>query len=545
MVTKVKGSVISSDGIGYTPAGTGAVVTDVQTKLRQFETDADYTTLQQLINRGGFVRITSNQTISSQIELPSNIHIFVEKGVTLTYSGSMASASMFYATGKSNIVIEYATAVGDSTIASSDTHKGSFGHFDTCTNVQIRHNNISSFPQTSVAFVDCTDCVFENNTVDTISSPTDVSSVCGLNVEDACVGTVIRNNKFVDIGNATNDYQGLGIRVIKQTTTMPTKTTITGNIVKNCTEHGIVIYDGTTNAANNDPETIINNNVILDTGLAATDAGVGTNTRGNGIYCLGFVPGSIVGNVVKNANTNSTTTSIADAGIAVMLGTGATQPQTSLIIDSSVNGANAGFEIQNVAGFSLKGSFTGIANKGIEIGQCSDFKVDAIVSSTTSTDIGCNVSAPSTGCRNFNIDLTTNGFGTGLAVSSAAHGTIKLNADQFSTRGYIVTASDSVHCSATLEPASDIELVTTSGASTDCHINLKASDRATSNVPFVRNNGTGVIIETYASSLPPAGGTWAVGDKVTLRVPASGAPDYARCTVANTPGTWNTGGNLS
>jgi hypothetical protein len=543
-LTKVGGSVWDAATSKYTPAGTGAVTTDVQSKLRDRVSFGDHSTLQQTLDLGGHIYVVDDHTITATLNIPSDTTIeFV--GGSITFSGSMATSSIFAATSKSNIKIIRPKAVGDITASSSNTQNGSFAYFDTCDNVQILNGTISSFPQTSVAFVDCTNCRFEGNEVYDIKSPTDVSAVCGLNIEDACVGVKVINNYIHDIGNLVSDYQGLGVRVIKQTTTMPVHTEIIGNVIEDCTEHGIVVYDGTTNIANSDPGTLINNNRIVNTGLAATDAGVGSNTRGNGIYCLGFIPGSIIGNTVESANTNSTTAAIADAGIAVMIGTGATPPQTSLIIESSVNGANSGVEIQNVNGFIINASVSNITEDGFQFSQCQNFSGEVIATDNSSTGVGVNVRVGASGCSHFNLRSVIDGFAVGTLVTSGTDGHIDCLARNFTTRGYGVTTSDNVDAHVSANPATDLELVTTTGANTDCHIVLRASDRPTGNTPFVRNNGTGVIIETWGSGLTPTVGTWAVGDKINLRTPTAGNADYSRCVTAGTVGTWKSGAAIT
>ena len=67
-------------------------------------------------------------------------------------------------------------------------------------------------------------------------------------------------------------------------------------------------------------------------------------------------------------------------------------------------------------------------------------------------------------------------------------------------------------------------------------------------------SNTGATNMEYAVSLypnkvfyhaaAPADGTWIVGDRVINSVPASGQPKAWVCTVAGSPGTWTSEGNL-
>ncbi len=60
----------------------------------------------------------------------------------------------------------------------------------------------------------------------------------------------------------------------------------------------------------------------------------------------------------------------------------------------------------------------------------------------------------------------------------------------------------------------------------------------------VSNFGTGFIISQYGNTSPSGAITHAVGDRVIQSVPAVGAPKGWRCTVAGSPGTWVSEGNL-
>ena len=59
---------------------------------------------------------------------------------------------------------------------------------------------------------------------------------------------------------------------------------------------------------------------------------------------------------------------------------------------------------------------------------------------------------------------------------------------------------------------------------------------------FYKGNTTGLIL--VSNSVAPTTGTWVVGDRVTNTAPAVGSPKGWICTVAGTPGTWVSEGNL-
>ena len=60
----------------------------------------------------------------------------------------------------------------------------------------------------------------------------------------------------------------------------------------------------------------------------------------------------------------------------------------------------------------------------------------------------------------------------------------------------------------------------------------------------VRRPGTGIARQIWWASAAPTSGTWEVGDKVFNQIPSIGQPKGWVCTVAGTPGTWVSEGNL-
>jgi hypothetical protein len=74
----------------------------------------------------------------------------------------------------------------------------------------------------------------------------------------------------------------------------------------------------------------------------------------------------------------------------------------------------------------------------------------------------------------------------------------------------------------------------------------------TGTTPGISKPSAARVISGYAASgialaystAAPTTGTWAVGDRVENNTPAVGQPKAWRCTVAGTPGTWVSEGNL-
>jgi hypothetical protein len=72
---------------------------------------------------------------------------------------------------------------------------------------------------------------------------------------------------------------------------------------------------------------------------------------------------------------------------------------------------------------------------------------------------------------------------------------------------------------------------------------LLTSDTSTDMVKRVQNNNDGDNVVVYATATPTTG-TWLKGDRVVNSSPAVGSPKAWVCTVAGTPGTWVSEGNL-
>lgn len=63
-------------------------------------------------------------------------------------------------------------------------------------------------------------------------------------------------------------------------------------------------------------------------------------------------------------------------------------------------------------------------------------------------------------------------------------------------------------------------------------------------VSQIQNDGTGTIISMFGSAIPSSSHDHSVGDRIIQSVPVVGSPKGWRCTVAGTPGTWVSEGNL-
>lgn len=138
-----------------------------------------------------------------------------------------------------------------------------------------------------------------------------------------------------------------------------------------------------------------------------------------------------------------------------------------------------------------------------------------------------------------NTASTANATPYGLEMTGVSEGLISDN--RVSTGGLAalyVNACTNSRWSNNSFNASGTEGVLTGGTCTGSYY-----DKSNRHSGFISNGGTGLIIERLGSAAPVTG-TGAVGDRVEQSTPAVGSAKGWRCTVAASPGTWVSEGNL-
>lgn len=75
-------------------------------------------------------------------------------------------------------------------------------------------------------------------------------------------------------------------------------------------------------------------------------------------------------------------------------------------------------------------------------------------------------------------------------------------------------------------------------------VDVRTSNVFASGATLVRAQPQQMANGTYYGTAAPVAGTWAVGDRVVRNPPVVGQPKAWSCTVAGTPGTWVSEGNL-
>lgn len=500
--------------------------------------------------------------LEQQLLLKSNLILCGLPGLSkLQFSGSMAAANLFSGTSLSQLVIRDLELIGDTSENAASAAYGGGVMLNSCVDVVLWNLYIHGFVQKGINIVGASTYAslrgkIKRCRIDSISSigTTYVGGVHGITMSDGCQDWEVDDCKVTNIGTPANNTAGIGIIALQLDTGWATPDAIRVRRCKvsDACQHGIAYYASQLTVAEHHPDSVFEGNTVRHTGKAATvGAGGAANQLGNGIYCEQLIPGAITGNTTDDTHVAAVSTTIADAAIAVMVNTGSAILDAAISIagNSSSNCNRAGLRVQRVASVSIAGhTATGCLTYGLQLDGVQEFSVQgtfkagATVSATgVGADLGTGgLGTSPNGCQNGQLELSVEGFPSGAAFISSTNLRGRLVVDGYTTQGIIVQTS--TECTFDLRASSTtVQAVTSSGVSTACRVRLDAPNRNTYTAPFVRNNGTGVIVETTADSAAPNQGTWAVGDMVRFTTPTAGAADYALCTTAGSPGTWKLG----
>jgi hypothetical protein len=492
------------------------------------------------------VVVSKQHKISAPIELSHNTVVRAgASGAKISYSGGMGKANLFHATGKTGIRLIGLEITGDKAEDAATTAYGSAVRLESCKDVQIVGLNCHTFSGSGINLANCTDFSINNCTISNILSNGGASGVSGINIEDNSYNGDIAQNRIENIGNAELGHIGIGIRVIRQNVTSPVPHAIhvRNNTVSHCCSHGIIMYDAHGPVPTSVPDSTIEDNIIDSTGMAQTRAENSVeNALGAAVYCARVIPGSIQRNRISNTHVHANSTTIAEGAICLSVAIKDDVLPVNTVIRGNIitNPRRNGYQLQRVSGFSLSGgSITGCGETGLMIHGCQNFHVsDLTITGPASKDYGILLGASSGISSNFSISTRVSGFGTACQLTAPSNGKLDLDLSGFSVQG-LLFLNGSAKISGTVKTATaqDVPALATDGASTGCSITLDSPNRGGYDCPYVRNNGSGVSVDTYADGTPNCG-TWALGDTVRYRHPSPGRPSVVRCTGAGTPGVW-------
>jgi parallel beta-helix repeat protein len=520
-ITGINGTGIASNAsnVQYDPAGTGAVSTTVQAKLRQYISVKDFgatgdgstddaAAVQLALNVAGNIYFPAGTySIGTTLNVLSNTQVLLDQNATVIAKSTL-SGKLFSVSGKTNVKITGGIFNGNKASATSSTdviyiYDSYYVWVDNTTiqngkshnifiegpssgsvskNIYIQNNSLSASAGPCITFTYTTNILIENNQI--FSNATGLTS--GQSSQIAIVGNTFYSN--------TNDGCAVGDSC--------SYVSVTGNISHDNGAEGINI-DG------------VNNGVIT-----------GNTSYNNliGITVWNRSPGTATSK--RNVVSSNTVSNCTQYGILV-----ADTTVFTLVEGNSVN--NCGRD----------GIFLTSVNNAIIR--------DNVTNNNTFSGIYASATIGSTIQNNFSAYNTLYGIhlvsGTGLGRTTVTGNTLAANAG-----GYGVydnsNGSNNVISNNFFTDESSPVVQTTSIYANDNGVVIENNRTliGTAGLPTVAGGTARQILNSWQYlTAAPSTGTWAVGDIVYNSAPASAGYIGFVCTVAGTPGTWKSFGLIT
>lgn len=519
----------------------------------------DTASIQLAINNNSSVYFPDGTyLISSAITLSSNTTI--TGGSRANILCSNGNNNGFYASGKTRISISnikiYFTSPG------TTAYIGAIKLFN-CQYCSINNIQIVGATWAGVLLHNSSHCVISKNSFSGwLGSQGDSSDICIY--EDSNYNVITENNCFGggDFGifvqdpytntlptgniisnNQVGEHDGYGI-IVYVTTAYNTKTVITGNNVRDILGTHVAGTSGAGIYIQSAGGTICSNNIVdnccrsttnFDTlGMAAISAstleyGSGNSfpiivehnqikaQRGPGIFAI-----SSDKSVLINGNT------IKSTGITAVRGEGivAINAQQVKIINNTIEHSNTNYYAIRITCADKENSYLDVSGNNVRADGNGGIMIN-------SSGAGFN-----SGSR---VDGNTVWASTNIYAAFFQNcQTLRLSNNMFFTAGIplYMTGCTASRVSGNFLKGTFIRLTGSMTGAIFC------SDNNLLSGCYIQNDG-GTIVEYYGNAAPfNANNTSAVGDRVVQSVPAVGQPKGWRCTVAGSPGTWVSEGNL-
>lgn len=540
-----------SANIGYTPAGTGAVATTVQNKLREEVSTQDNDTVANSLLAAAGRRLHvlgGDSLISSQIT-PSNNTAIGGDGAGSNIQTTTTNHHLININADGGIVKDLSiSGVKGSTVLNNSAivFQANYGAAD----------RVRAFGMSGMAMY--------------LTSSSDISvsfsRIHGLTPDTAYInGADIASYSDNEYGRFVyNTLEGgadTECGVLMQLNSI--KNIVHGNTIKAHSSYGVLDYDVTPVRTDN----IISMNRIED--IDGADFG---GAKGAGIYIVNTGGQIVACNNIKNTNIGTTTESLAPAGIGI----NAPSDPVS-VIGNNINDANwyGVMVVSSTVAVNFSANIVTEANKG-----------SVYVKSSSHANVHGGVyeqlSATPLTVRGIAVNVAGGGTFTGVSVhGNKVRGSSRAvecaftnyslvnnnNISEVNGIGIRLTDGTGLACvgnvvnvtgsAAAALDVSNVTHATISGnvfkGTVSTIINFAGTctgtrfDKSNILVGMTANNinnaATGCIVETYGTVAPTVL-NHQVGDRVQNSSPAVGQPKGWVCTVAGVPGTWVSEGNL-
>jgi parallel beta-helix repeat protein len=444
-----------------------------------------------------------------------------------------------------------------------------------CTNCIVDSLDISGNSGCGVLLQDAISCRISNNyfhNFNVVNANADVGDIyLGVDVGTGCRYNVITGNQC--FGGAWHGIMML-TAVAAPGTTHNMFNVVSNNRIGQHLAYGIADYSG--NANSDLYNQIIGNYIENIQGPASVLGG----SAGAGIYLSACGGDVVANNTIRNCCVQTTNQTLTPAGIGVgALGNSATQAPIvisgNLITDMTqyhgIEVAASPAPVQ-VTGNTIRMPVSNSTGNAIFVNQCSNCNVTGNNIGNLSANAGILFSATSAVANNSfiantiatgNVGIQTNGVGpynktvitdnnivgstasAALNLNNLAQAVISNNVLGCTGQAVTLTACTQVRMTGNSIVCGGTFAIATSGTCTDTFIDESNYLSGASNTYMnaVNNAGTGAIFVQYASAVAAAG-AHAVGDWIKQSIPVVGNPKGWRCTVAATPGTFTSEGNL-
>jgi parallel beta-helix repeat protein len=566
--------------VTYTAAGTGAVTTTVQAKLRQtvsvtdFGAVGDGTTddtaaIQAAINAvnvaGGGTVLFPDPSPAYRITAPINFFSFI------TLQGQSKSTRIFrdFVNGFALVGIQKSQVIIDSlyiysTTPSVTTPSGGIGFQEGAYNV-VTNVDVVGMRQYGIWMYDSS-----YNTIDNCR----FQGWIGTYLQDSCDIAVLNQSNWNTISNNKCDGGGDHGILVQDTYAgaQPTGNKILGNTVTAHTAYGIAIY--VTNNFNTKTQ-VINNEVrdIIGSSLSgASGAGIYIQSAG-GTICSG--------NTVSNcciSTTNFFTLAPGAIGITSNAGT----PTYPVIVSNNSLDSIRGpciAAITNGGPVNIQGNTCTLncadaaANpRSIYASNTPRCTISNNIINHTSPSAAIDVLARSAVIVNDTAILNNSVRASVLGIlvtrlDTATHESLRMIGNYVEgpiTQSVQISRVNGCSISGNIVSGASIVFELSNSVRSRMDGNsFISSDTANPVIFFTGTNtssifsesntivgrvsnssGSGVIVSQYGTTAPIGGDSWNANDRIIQSVSVVGQPKGWRCTVAGNPGTWVSEGNL-